>query len=220
MKGLDDKLRWIAFAAVGLGLAAIGAVAILQERDDDRDQTVVREFRESWRLVEVSADGRALKLFYNGGGCATGKGRAIVQEAKSWVRIRVLQGHTVGAKPASELLCTLELTVETVVAHLRQPVLGRRIEGDGLISPRATWSRLQRRGDGYVVAGVPRVVGLSVGDAVELLGYQLLRARLRGSPVGRVIAQRPKPGAPVRFTSFERPAAARVTLTLGRFRKP
>jgi hypothetical protein len=56
-------VRWFAFGAIAFLLAGADAVAVVQERDDDRDQFGLGEVVEHWRLADVGADGRTLKLF-------------------------------------------------------------------------------------------------------------------------------------------------------------
>ena len=206
-------MRWLAFAAIAAFLAAAATLAVVQERDDDRDQTAVREFSEAWRLSDVGRDGRSLRLSYDGGGCAQGHARAIVRESRSRVRIEVRQRYTVAADASAETFCTADLKAHNLVARLDRPIAGRHIEGSAPIDS-GIWRRAKGRRD-FPVIGIPRVVGLAAGDAVELLGYQRFRARLQGSTVGRVVSQRPRPGTPVRLRTGAGPLAM-VTLTLRR----
>ena len=205
-------MRWAGFALLLLVIAGVGVIAVLQERDDDHDEqpTVVRVRDEAWTLGEVNANGRRLTLFYDAGGCARKDGRAIVRESRTTVRIVLRQGYDVNAGSESETFCPLVLRGATAYARLARPIAGRRVEGSGRIESRRWGGLVRQRGDG-LVAGVPRVVGLAAGDAVELLGKQRFRARLRG----RVVRQRPIPGTVVRLSGVRGPLAT-VTLTLGR----
>jgi hypothetical protein len=209
-------MRWFVFGTIACALAALGVVAVIQERNDDRDQVTVRRVRAPWRLIDLGRDGRTLKLVYDTSGCLHEDGHPVVHESLSAVSIDLYQGQDVGLKPSSEVFCTGELSWKRLDVRLGRPIGGRSLEGAGrLTSQIAPWSRVLRHGNGFLVVGVPRVVGLAPGDAVELLLRQRFHPRIRGARIGRVIAQWPKPGTAVRLTSL-RSSVATVTLTLGR----
>jgi hypothetical protein len=210
-------MRWSVFVALALVLAGLGVLAVIEEREDDDEHYAVVRYMEPWRLKGIGADARTLRLGYDGGGCAIGDGRAIVRESRSGVRIQVRQGYRLYAKHPEDTPCPANLIGYDTTARLARPVHGRRIEGSRPIETSGA-PVLRERQDGSFAIPIPRVIGLSGKDAVELLGYQYLRPRLRGATVGFVKAQEPAPGTLVRIPARDRiPLVyATVTLTLQR----
>ncbi len=151
----------------------------------------------AWQLADVGRRGRTLKLFYESGGCGHDNGRAKVEEGRTTIEIGVRQDETTGIVGEENFGCTDDLRTPPLRVRLSRPVGGRRVEGGPRMGPytrRA--SRLRELPNGYLQWLVPNTVGLSPGDAVDLLGDQGLRARTTGHAQGRVVAQRPKAGKP------------------------
>jgi len=167
-----------AAAAVAAGVAGVAGVAGAQEQKTE-------EASAAWQLRGVSPDGRSLELVYEAGGCSAGDGRVVVEETFETVRVDVR--HTVPGRSAG-VACPADSRPTPLTARLSKPVHGRRVEGqntDHLLSD--TGGR------------VPRVVGLSPGDAADLLGRRGYHVRTRGSnTTGQVGGQRPRAGSRLR----------------------
>jgi PASTA domain len=151
----------------------------------DRD-CLVEEMTTDWELLGVGRDPRVLRLVYESGGCGRDDGWAIATETADAIRIETRQ-HTVTAIAGEDqVACTSDLRFVHIRARLDSPVRGRRVEG-GPRTVHEIWNP----------GRVPRVVGLSPGDAVHVLGRQNFLARTYGHPNGRVVSQRPRPGTRV-----------------------
>lgn len=124
-----------------------------------------------------------------------------MQESESAIDIAVRQDETVDVErpPGVGFACPANLRRHRLRVRLGSPVDGRRIEGSRRWDIGVGWSRLRRVPTplGYLPL-VPRVVGLSSGDATDLLGTQRFHVRTIGEPGGTVMAQRPRPGTAVR----------------------
>jgi hypothetical protein len=143
-----------------------------------------------WALAGVGGGGRWL-LVQPGvfGGCDQGSPKVSVRESAAdvvvTVSVKTLQGPDVVCPAIAKYVAP-----QTV--RLARPVAGRPVSGQlqsvrpgFLLESRTPTSRTPR---------VPRVVGLASSDARQVLCSALIRtAPYRGG--GRVVAQRPRPGA-------------------------
>jgi hypothetical protein len=207
--------------AVGAGVAALAAVGgdASEGAKSRTTQDATRDINVPWQLVDVGRGARGLELRYLGGGCFLGDGRANVRETRDSITISVVESERVDdpSRPSEEVACTGDQRFLPLRIQLRSGVDGRRVEGGPRLAEEELWSRLREtpgRAPGFVPL-VPRVIGLSPGDAVELLGHQGFHARTTGAPVGSVIRQRPRPGAAPRGWTRHR-SLGTVTIVLGR----
>ena len=126
--------------------------------------------RAPWSLIDVSRDGRALRLEYTGGGCE-GEAKPRVRETGEDVTIRLDQ--SVAVPENDHEACTAELIYYSRVVRLKQPLDGRRIRGHaGGSRAVATAIHLFRLDGQRIVWLVPGVVGLAPHDARRLLRLQ------------------------------------------------
>jgi hypothetical protein len=131
-------------------------------------------------LLGVSGDGRSLSLAYEAGGCNRQDGRPAVIENADSVIVTIRQTT---ATPGEGEGCTAELLFPRVTVPLKAPLAGRRIRG----GPRSR--------ERVSASVVPRVIGMSRGDALTALRAQALRSRTVGRVrQGRVVQQNPRPG--------------------------
>jgi hypothetical protein len=150
--------------------------------------------RAPWTLIDVSRDGRALRLEYTGGGCA-GQAKAHVVETGEDVTVRLDQPVAIPENDHEG--CTAELRYFSLNVRLKHPIDGRRVLGHarGSDAVAAALGLFRIEGD-RIVWLVPRVVGLAPHDARRLLrlqGYRKLAVRRGGGCArrGRVVAQWP-----------------------------
>jgi hypothetical protein len=147
-----------------------------------------------WELLEVSANGRALRLAYDTSGCWWRRpGRPTVSEGQRSVRVKIRQSH-----PPTDA-CRGIADWTTLLVRLHAPISGRRVEGEPRLGDHSRFSdlRAEPRRD-ITKAVVPRVVGLAHADAVRLLRLQHFRARA-ATAGERVAWQRPRSGTPIRW---------------------
>lgn len=134
--------------------------------------------RAPWVLIDVSSDGRALRLEYTGGGCE-GEAKPRVVETSQDVTIRLDQSVDVPENHHEG--CTAELIYYSLVVPLKQPLEGRRIRGHarGSRAEAAAFELFRLHGQ-RVIFLVPRLVGLAPHDARRLLrlqGYKRVAVR-------------------------------------------
>ena len=154
-----------------------------------------------WALAGVGAGGRALVVqpgVY--GGCDQGVPQVSVRERASELVVTV----TVKTVQGPEVVCpAIAKYAPAQTVRLSRPVAGRPVSGD-----------LQAQAPGFVLdartpAGssrlrVPRVVGLASADArQELCSWRIRTAPYRSG--GRVVTQRPRPGAAYRVPAGAAP---------------
>ena len=164
-----------------------------------------------WELLDVSGDGRALRLAYDTSGCWWQRpGRQVIDEGQRSVRIEVRQSH-----PPTDA-CRGIADWSQLVVRLRAPISGRRVDGEPRLGDKIRFSqaRVNAPRDATDIE-VPRVVGLAREDAVRLLRLQHFQPRppSRGA---RVTAQRPTPGTRIRWDGKGAVSTVRLSLTSAR----
>jgi hypothetical protein len=146
-----------------------------------------------WALAGVGAGGRALVVqpgVY--GGCDQGTPRVSVRERASGIVITV----TVKSVQGPEVICpAIAKYAPAQRVRLARPVAGRPVSGD--LQAEQPGFVLDSRTPGHTATRVPRVVGLASSDARQVLcAWRIRTAPYRGG--GRVVGQRPRPGADYR----------------------
>jgi hypothetical protein len=173
----------------------LAALALLSLADGTGKAFTPNTRDAAWQLLGVSADGRTLELGYEGGGCLRPDGRPRVAETKHRVTIAVRQ--TVDVPGAGEA-CSLELRRYRTSVVLDSSLDGRRVVG----GPAFDFD--------FPVRTVPRVLGMDRRDALKVLRQaRLSRKIVSRVRHGKVIRQRPRPGA-----SASDPQGHRVTVRL------
>jgi hypothetical protein len=160
--GVTSRRRILGVAVVVL-VAALGVAAVTLGGDEESDYVWTET---KWTLDAISRDQRKLTLAFPSGGCTNDKGRAHLQESRSFVQIRVEASN-----PRAETACTADRRTGHAVVRLRERLEGRRIRGaskDWATSDGRLGGPYVIRGE-YVIFRVPRVAGLSVSDARRLL---------------------------------------------------
>lgn len=156
--------------------------------------TVERPEQFPWQLVDVSEDGRKLRIVFLYGGCQKPDPQPVtLTESPRAVHIAV-SGTTHEADPGQRTACPAIAHVPLRWVRLARPVAGRRVTGGPAISSNywEVW-RLRRVADGVLVPLVPRTIGLHAWDARRLLLRQ--RFGVRGTRHGTVTSQRPSAGS-------------------------
>lgn len=140
-----------------------------------------------WWPLEAGADAQSVVVEEQASalGCPVGKGRVIVEETSTSIRLHINQRYHEG-------LCQEMAREYVLTAQLRAPIDGRRIEGAGLIWwPRGLY--LFKTVGKRAVPLVPRLVGLAPDQAVQILATEEFRAKVIGT--GREVAfQAPERG--------------------------
>jgi hypothetical protein len=150
--------------------------------------------RAAWTLVDVSKDGRALRVAYTGGGCE-GEADSWVVETGDAVTIRLDQ--PIAVPENDHEACTMELIYYSLVVRLEHPLDGRRVLGHarGSLAVSAAPPLFRLHGQ-RIIPLVPRLVGLAPHDARRLLrlqGYKRVAVRRAAGCARRaqVVAQWP-----------------------------
>jgi hypothetical protein len=139
---------------------------------------------DPWWLIEVGPAERSLEIAYEFGGCE-GPGTPRAVQSRFAVTVSVSN-----EKPLGTVICPAILGIGRVSIDLSRPLAGRHVEGGSRANP--------IRGPfvpGGQVPAVPRLIGLTPGDARFLLAGLRLRGSLRvvGTARGmaRVVSQSP-----------------------------
>jgi hypothetical protein len=155
-----------------------------------------------WALAGVGAGGRTLVVqpgVY--GGCDRGTPRVSVRERRSRIVVTV----TVRSVQGPEVVCpAIARYAPARSVRLARPVSGRPISGD--LQADAPGFVLESRTPTSARPRVPRVVGLASSDARLVLCAWRIRAVTVGpTHRGRVVGQRPRPGAAYRVPAGAAP---------------
>jgi hypothetical protein len=153
-----------------------------------------------WALAGVGPGGRAVVVqpgVY--GGCDQGTPRVSVRETRSHITVSV----TVKSVQGPEVVCpAIARYAPAQRVRLARPGAGRPVGGD--LQPDTPGFVLDARTPGRARPRVPRVVGLGSGDARQVLcAWRIRTAPYRDS--GRVVGQRPRPGASYRVPTGAAP---------------
>jgi hypothetical protein len=175
-------------------LAAVVAMAALAGGPVPTDRPL------DWALAGVGAGGRALVVqpgVY--GGCDQGTPRVSVRETRSHIVVTV----TVKSVQGPEVVCpAIARYAPAQRVRVARPVAGRPVGGD--LEADTPGFVLDARTPGRARPRVPRVVGLASGDARQVLcAWRIRTAPYRAS--GRVVGQRPRPGAAYRVPTGAAP---------------
>jgi hypothetical protein len=180
-------LRRVVFVVVAAMLAtgALSANASVEVRE-----------QFPWQLVDVSEDGRKVRIVFFYGGCQRLDPQPIaLTESTEAIHIAVT-GTRLEADPGQQIPCAAIAHMPLRWIKLDRPVAGRRVTGGSatLSSDRhkTVW-RLRYEGPGTLVPLIPRTVGLRASDARTLLLRQGFR--VRGTRHGTVTSQRPRAGS-------------------------
>jgi len=178
-------------------LAAVVAMAALTGGPVPTDRPL------DWALAGVAAGGRALVVqpgVY--GGCDRGTPHVAVRERRSHILVSV----TVKSVRGPEVVCpAIARYAPAQRVRLARPVAGRPVSGD--LEADTPGFVLESRLPGSARPRVPRVIGLALGDARQVLCAWRIRTAPTGPtrPRGRVVGQRPRPGAAYRVPAGAAP---------------
>jgi hypothetical protein len=125
------------------------------------------EVRSPWDVEGAGPGGRSIDIEVPLRNGCEGSPRAIVQETRSSVALRVLK--TV-PRPDEQVVCTAVFRIVTVRVPLSSAIDGRAIRG-----------RSHPAGVDLRLGSVPRVVGLSPWEAKRALRLRALKQRIRYS---------------------------------------
>ena len=156
-------------------LAVIAALWLAAPAQAFREETR----NAPWRLAGISSDQRTLRVIYEGSGCLRDDGRAVV-DTSSQREVRITVRQTVDVPTGPYEGCIQPLYKYRLAVQLEAPLDGRRVVG----GPRFDVSSYGAR--------VPRVIGLRLADAREVL--RGLEVRVHGIRRGVVRRQSPRPG--------------------------
>jgi hypothetical protein len=165
-------------------LGALAAMAVLAGGPVPVDRPL------DWALGGVGGGARSLVVQPGVfGGCDQGSPHVSVRESRSDIVVTV----TVKTVQGPDVVCpAIAKYAPAQTVRLAGPVAGRPVSGE-LQSDRPGFL-LEARTPTSGAPRVPRVVGLASSDARQVLCSALIRtAPYRGG--GRVVAQRPRPGA-------------------------
>jgi hypothetical protein len=147
-----------------------------------------RSVLDPWWLIEVGPAERSLEIAYESGGCE-GPGTPRAVQSRFAVTVSVSN-----EKPLGAVICPAILRLGRVSVDLSRPLAGRHVEGASRANPGPFLP-------GGQVPAVPRLIGLTPGDARFLLAGLRLRGSVRvvGTARGlaRVVSQAPAADTPV-----------------------
>ncbi|WP_244406510.1 PASTA domain-containing protein [Patulibacter medicamentivorans] len=152
---------------------------------------------QHWSLIGITADQRGLRIDPGGwGGCDAGPPQArVVAETDDAVEVSSTRTERTIVNGEAAICPAIARHDGPVTLRLSRPLAGRRVVG-----------RQRRRGFGGQGAGpngrihVPRVVGLSRDDAIDVLCGRGVRVATARQGEGVVVGQDPPAGGSLRAT--------------------